>query len=55
MFGVATQLVLSCGDGVDGFTLQPDLQRFLLTRPRLQMPLRGCAVWFRMRVSPKPN
>ena len=44
MFGVATQLVVTCGEGVDGFTLQPDLQRFVLTRPRLKMPLRGRVV-----------
>ena len=44
MFGVATQMVLSCGQGVDGFTLQPELQRFMLTRPQLQMPLRGRVV-----------
>ena len=49
MFGVATQMVLSCGQGVDGFTLQPELQRFMLTRPQLQMPLRGRVVSVNLR------
>jgi len=41
LYGASTQLVLSRGHGVDGFTLHPVLESFTLTRPRLQMPLVG--------------
>jgi len=38
LYGASTQLVLSCGHGVDGFTLNPDSGVFMLTLPQLQMP-----------------
>ena len=41
LYGSATQLVLSCGHGVDGFTLHPALETFVLTRPRLALPPLG--------------
>jgi len=41
VFGAATQLVLSVGRGVDGFTLHPSLGCFTLTRPQLRMPHTG--------------
>ena len=41
LYGASTQLVLSCGHGVDGFTLQPETELFLLTRPHLAMPPSG--------------
>jgi fructose-1,6-bisphosphatase I/sedoheptulose-1,7-bisphosphatase len=39
LYGPATMLVLTVGDGVNGFTLDPDLGEFLLTHPRLSVPL----------------
>lgn len=41
LYGASTQLVISRGHGVDGFTLHPVLEEFMLTRPRLQMPPTG--------------
>ena len=41
LYGSATQLVLSCGHGVDGFTLHRALETFVLTRPRLALPPLG--------------
>lgn len=38
LYGASTQLVLSCGHGVDGFTLHPKKEDFILTRPSLQLP-----------------
>ncbi|MBB4843774.1 fructose-1,6-bisphosphatase I/sedoheptulose-1,7-bisphosphatase [Paucibacter oligotrophus] len=38
LYGPSTMLVLSVGDGVDGFTLDKDLGEFMLTHPRMQVP-----------------
>eukprot|EP00168_Porphyra_purpurea_P008448 TRINITY_DN206_c0_g1_i10.p1 TRINITY_DN206_c0_g1~~TRINITY_DN206_c0_g1_i10.p1 ORF type:complete len:347 (+),score=74.29 TRINITY_DN206_c0_g1_i10:620-1660(+) len=41
VYGSSTMLVLTTGHGVDGFTLDPSLQEFVLTHPRLQVPFAG--------------
>lgn len=41
LFGPATLLVYTCGDGVHLFTLEPGIGEFLLTAPSLKMPARG--------------
>ena len=38
IYGPATMLVLSVGNGVDGFTLDPNLGEFILTHPNLSVP-----------------
>jgi fructose-1,6-bisphosphatase I/sedoheptulose-1,7-bisphosphatase len=38
IYGPTTMLVLTLGDGVAGFTLDPTLGEFMLTHPRLQVP-----------------
>ncbi|HET7527408.1 MAG TPA: class 1 fructose-bisphosphatase [Burkholderiaceae bacterium] len=38
IYGPATMLVLSVGNGVDGFTLDPNLGEFILTHPNLTVP-----------------
>jgi fructose-1,6-bisphosphatase I/sedoheptulose-1,7-bisphosphatase len=38
IYGPATMLVLTVGNGVNGFTLDPNLGEFMLTHPRLQVP-----------------
>jgi fructose-1,6-bisphosphatase I/sedoheptulose-1,7-bisphosphatase len=38
LYGPSTTLVLTTGDGVDGFTLDRDIGAFVLTHPRLQIP-----------------
>lgn len=38
LYGPTTMLVLSVGNGVNGFTLDPNLGEFRLTHPRLQIP-----------------
>jgi fructose-1,6-bisphosphatase I/sedoheptulose-1,7-bisphosphatase len=38
LYGPTTMLVLSVGDGVNGFTLDPNLGEFMLTHPRLRIP-----------------
>jgi fructose-1,6-bisphosphatase I/sedoheptulose-1,7-bisphosphatase len=38
IYGPATMLVLSVGNGVDGFTLDPNLGEFVLTHPNLTVP-----------------
>jgi fructose-1,6-bisphosphatase I/sedoheptulose-1,7-bisphosphatase len=38
LYGPTTMLVLSVGDGVNGFTLDPNLGEFMLTHPKLQIP-----------------
>jgi len=37
-YGPQVQLVLTTGDGVDGFTLDPATGQFLLTQTRIQLP-----------------
>lgn len=38
LYGPATMLVLTTGDGVDGFTLDRDIGAFVLTHPRMRVP-----------------
>jgi fructose-1,6-bisphosphatase I/sedoheptulose-1,7-bisphosphatase len=38
IYGPSTLLVLTVGTGVHGFTLDPDLGEFFLTRPSIQIP-----------------
>lgn len=38
LYGPATMLVLSTGDGVDGFTLDRDIGAFMLTHPQMRIP-----------------
>ena len=38
LYGPATMLILSVGNGVAGFTLDPNLGEFMLTHPSLQVP-----------------
>lgn len=41
MYGSATNLVISMGEGVHGFTLDPSLGEFVLTDPNMRIPSRG--------------
>ncbi len=38
LYGPTTMLVLTVGNGVHGFTLDPNLGEFMLTHPKLQIP-----------------
>jgi fructose-1,6-bisphosphatase I/sedoheptulose-1,7-bisphosphatase len=38
LYGPTTMLVLTVGDGVNGFTLDPNLGEFMLTHPHIQVP-----------------
>ncbi len=38
LFGPATMLVLTTGNGVNGFTLNPDIGEFVLTHPKMRIP-----------------
>jgi fructose-1,6-bisphosphatase I len=38
LFGPATMLVFTMGDGVNGFTLNPDIGEFILTHPNMTIP-----------------
>jgi len=38
LYGPTTMLILSVGNGVSGFTLDPTLGEFMLTHPNLQVP-----------------
>ena len=38
LYGPTTMLVLTVGDGVNGFTLDPNLGEFMLTHPKLKIP-----------------
>jgi fructose-1,6-bisphosphatase I len=38
MYGSSTQLVLTVGDGVNGFTLDPSIGEFILTHPNIRIP-----------------
>ncbi len=38
LFGPATMLVLTTGNGVFGFTLNPDIGEFVLTHPNMRIP-----------------
>ena len=39
IYGPSTMLVLTVGDGVNGFTLDPNLGEFMLTHPKIQIPV----------------
>lgn len=39
IYGPTTMLVLTVGDGVNGFTLNPNLGEFMLTHPNMQIPV----------------
>lgn len=41
MYSSSTILVLTFGDGVNGFTLDPQIGEFVLTHPNIQIPKRG--------------
>jgi fructose-1,6-bisphosphatase I len=41
MYGSATNLVISTGNGVNGFTLDASLGEFILTHPSIKIPSRG--------------
>ncbi len=41
MYGPATLLVLTMGDGVDGFTLEPAIGEFVRSHQRIRIPARG--------------
>lgn len=41
LYGSATMMVLSCGNGVNGFMLDPSIGEFVLTEPNMQIPERG--------------
>ncbi|KGB74659.3 fructose-1 [Cryptococcus deuterogattii R265] len=41
MYGSSCNLVLSTGNGVDGFTLDESLGEFILTHPSIKIPSRG--------------
>jgi fructose-1,6-bisphosphatase I len=41
MYGSSCNLVLSTGQGVDGFTLDESLGEFILTHPDIKIPSRG--------------
>ena len=38
LYGPTTMLVLTVGNGVNGFTLDPNLGEFMLTHPQIQVP-----------------
>ena len=38
LYGPSTMLILTTGDGVDGFTLDRDIGAFVLTHPKLRIP-----------------
>lgn len=39
LYGPTTMLVLTVGNGVSGFTLDPNLGEFMLTHPKIQVPV----------------
>jgi fructose-1,6-bisphosphatase I len=39
LFGPATMMVLTTGNGVNGFTLNPDVGEFILTHPNITIPV----------------
>lgn len=41
LYGSATMVVLSTGDGVNGFTLDPSVGEFILTNPNMKCPSKG--------------
>ena len=45
MYGSSTQLVLTTGNGVNGFTLDPSIGEFLLTHPNIKIPEKSKTVY----------
>jgi fructose-1,6-bisphosphatase I len=41
LYGSSTTFIVSCGDGVNGYTLDPSIGEFILTHPNLQVPQKG--------------
>ncbi|XGW32653.1 hypothetical protein V3C99_017303 [Haemonchus contortus] len=41
LYGTATMVVLSSGDGVNGFVLDPSIGEFILTHPHMRIPEKG--------------
>lgn len=41
LYGTSVMFVYSCGNGVNGFTLDPSVGDFLLSHPEIQIPKRG--------------
>lgn len=41
LYGSATMMVLSFGDGVNGFMYDPSIGEFILTDPNMTIPERG--------------
>lgn len=41
MYGASTNLVITTGNGVNGYTLDPALGEFILTHPDIKLPERG--------------
>mmetsp|Transcript_105986 Transcript_105986/g.158595 ORF Transcript_105986/g.158595 Transcript_105986/m.158595 type:complete len:177 (+) Transcript_105986:2-532(+) len=41
MYGSCTMLVYSTGEGVNGYTLDPQLGEFILTHPNIRIPEKG--------------
>ncbi|KAG1403284.1 hypothetical protein G6F60_005141 [Rhizopus arrhizus] len=41
MYGSYCELILSIGNGVNGFTLDPSIGEFIMTHPKITMPSRG--------------
>lgn len=41
LYSSATMIVLTLGDGVSGFTLDPVSREFILSHPNIQVPKRG--------------
>lgn len=41
MYSSSTILVFTMGDGVNGFTLDPQIGEFVMTHPNIQVPKRG--------------
>ncbi|MCK5727690.1 MAG: class 1 fructose-bisphosphatase [Methylococcales bacterium] len=38
LYGPSTMMILTTGQGVDGFTLDPDIGEFILTHPKITIP-----------------
>ena len=41
MYSSSTILVFTMGNGVNGFTLDPQIGEFVMTHPNIQVPKRG--------------
>ena len=49
MYGSSTQMVLTVGEGVQIFTLDPSIGEFLLTDANVRIPSPPQTVWTRCR------